>query len=1136
MELPTLPSAGIKNYGRVNSIEELQQLADSTHGKVIGFDIETGYLGADREKGSLHPETAIVVGISFTDSLDWARYAPLAHDGAENLDNREAAKIFWDLLSPGTGVAHNAGFELKHLARWFWQHLHDDPERGGAIRSSNGYFPVHSDTLVEAYLVAEHQGFGLKFLTKAMFDHSMTELHELFTDLPVNKRKFLRFNTLELTPQVIEYACEDAVWCLAIHQQYYQRASTMQVTDCPCHPGNTGGLLYRVEKAIVQDVLPPMEDFGVAYDWALMRRTADFLRIFRDQFNAEIMSDLSDLAGHPVAINLASPLQVRKILFETLGMRTTVYTTKTRDLEPSKRKMSTGDIALRKLAQDHSIIKKILQWRELTKLLGTYLDKYEAQYNYAADGRAHPNHLSAFVRTGRFAHSDPNYAQCLPGSYEVLTPQGWERLDKLADGVEVAQYTNDETVNFVKPSAVVRESYHGDMIEIKAGRAGRWRYTPDHRIIFRTRLPRGQRQLSSVKELTASQWERQIELRPVVEPFGKHFHDRYIPCAGYTAARVRLQDFMRENLMLAVAVQADGSRTNGHQYDITVYKDRKVEALRKLGLVPRLYDRGRWRVYVPVSAVELWLDESKNFRPEAILKLHRDDLAAFVDEIMFWDGDFVRGARYGQKTTRRQSVDVVQAAAALCGRATHLYEAPAADHVVVDLHPRAHRDSGFQTLQRVPSEGMVYCVNVPTGMFLVRNDEGHVQVTGNSPKKYHIDLAEAKAVHEAGEEPVPGTCFTFNFRDVITVPPEHYGLGFDLSQAELRAIAGEAQEEALLAAFARGDDVHKLTAALMLGIAFSEVTKDQRDIGKTMNFALLYGMSTKGLADRLGIPIEEAQALMDKYFAGLPGIAAYIEKQRAHGHEYGYVVSKFGRKLPIWEFESDKPWVRQGGDRACVNYPIQGAATGDYIKIAMVRATAAIKRAGFAEKIRLVMNIHDALEFYVHKSIEPEVAIAIIAPAVVFDVPGWPEMEADWHLFRRWGSPIDIDLNPDGTIQVKGEKTFELAPSVEVDDEGEEIVDLPDVDAEVIRAIVAPSDKDIRDVTLRLTKMPTAADWKVFTDRIRASAGEQHIRIITPEGDIDLPFTVDFSLENARQFILALDDPDLAVELRRRER
>jgi DNA polymerase I len=780
----------IKNYGTITTVAELSEYIDRIGDQVFAGDVETGYHGPDREKGALHPETALLAGISFTTSTDWARYVPLGHDEGENVDTHEAARLFWPLLRKGNMVAHNAAFELRHLSKWFRENLSDDPEYGEQVRASNGYFPIRSDTQVEAYLLAEYQRFGLKYLTKEMFGHQMTELAELFPHLPKNKLKFLRFNTLPLTPKEIEYACEDSVWCLAIHEKY--------------HPQISETLLYKVEMAIVQNVVPRMEDEGVCYDWALMRRTADKLRAFRDKFNAEIMQVLSDLAGKPIAVNLASPPQIADVLFNTLGYRTNVYTDKTRDLPPDERKMSTGKIALERLAQEYPVVQKIREWKQITRLLGTYLDKYEKLYNYAEDGRAHPNLLSAFVITGRFAVSDP----------------------------------------------------------------------------------------------------------PIQQSPKKYHYD------------------------LAAAL--------------------------------------------PFHAA------------------HRD--------------------RHGKP------------------------------------------------------DGKSWC-----------------------------------ACDDPEFMPPSGTCFKFNFRDVITAPLDHYILGFDLSQAELRAIAGEAQETALLEAFANGDDVHRLTASLMLGVPVDQITDEQRSIGKTMNFALLYGMGVKSLGDRLGIPIEEAQALMDKYFAGMSNIAAYMAKQVEHGKRLGYVTSKFKRKLPIWEYLSDKRWIYQKGDRACVNYPIQGAATGDYMKIAMVRVVAVIQKAGLADKIKLVMNIHDALEFYVHKSLQPQDVIALLKDAVIFPVSGWPAMKADWHVAKRWGSPMDVTVNDDGSLTVKGDKVYELAPSIEEDEDGDAVEVLPEVDREVLRDAVSYQGA-ARRVVLTLPQMPKPDAWLQFTNLLDALPGDNDLTVATPEGELDYPY------------------------------
>jgi hypothetical protein len=250
---------------------------------------------------------------------------------------------------------------------------------------------------------------------------------------------------------------------------------------------------------------------------------------------------------------------------------------------------------------------------------------------------------------------------------------------------------------------------------------------------------------------------------------------------------------------------------------------------------------------------------------------------------------------------------------------------------------------------------------------------------------------------------------------------------------------------------------------------------------------------------------------MDKYFAGFANIASWGEKQIQHGKTYGYVTSKFGRKLPIWEYQSDKRWIYQKGDRACVNYPIQGAATGDYMKIAMVRAVAAIKQAGLSDKIQLVMNIHDALEFYVHQSVKPQDAIAILRPAVVFEVPGWPAMKADWHIFRKWGSPTELDVRDDGEIYVAGQRLIEK-PEITEDEDGDEVYELPEVDRATISEITAGSRQ--RRLSMTMSEMPTQQSWARFVALLDELPGSTLLRVQTPEGEISLPYAVGLAPEH----------------------
>lgn len=650
-----------KNYARVETLSELGSLLDRMGSDVSGFDLETGYLGPPKPKYSLHPETNFVVGISFTNSLDWARYAPLGHDCGDNLDPRAAAELLWPWLNQGKGVPFNAKFELRVLSRFFMKHLADHPKYGDEVRETRGYYPIFSDPMIEAYVLAEYRNFGLKDLTKKVFGHTMTELASLFPDLPKNKKETLRFNVLDLRQEHIDYACEDSLWALAHHKEQYPRVKDSEV--------------YKID----MDVLPvvcDMEDYGIQYDWAMFREASREAHEFLTKFEPEIQADLSTQVGAIVQVNLNSPAQLQDVLFNKLGMKTRRYTKGTKSRPMDERKMSTDAIALAALAEQHEVVRKILDYKEIKRLLSNFLDKFERDFSYAADGRTHPDLMQAHVVTGRFAANNPSYQ--------------------------------------------------------------------------------------------------------------------------------------------------------------------------------------------------------------------------------------------------------------------------------------------------------------------------------NSPKKYHYELKS-------------GEVFDFNFRDGIVAPTDYYILGFDYSQAELRGLAGEAQEPELLDAFRDGIDVHKKTAALMLHVPLEQVTSKDRDKGKTLNFAIDYGMQAKSLADRLKLSTEEAQDLLDQYRAAYPRITEWTKKQEKFGRTNGYVLTKWGRRCPIWEYESDDFMNQLKGDRACINYPVQGAATGDMVRMAMSNSRKALIDAGIYDKVHLVMNIHDALNYYVHKSLSPQMVIDILEPAVVFPVPGWPEMVAEWYVGKRWGSVKDLE-------------------------------------------------------------------------------------------------------------------------------
>jgi DNA polymerase-1 len=187
-------------------------------------------------------------------------------------------------------------------------------------------------------------------------------------------------------------------------------------------------------------------------------------------------------------------------------------------------------------------------------------------------------------------------------------------------------------------------------------------------------------------------------------------------------------------------------------------------------------------------------------------------------------------------------------------------------------------------------------------------------------------------------------------------------LAADYSQIELRIMAHLSDDAGLLRAFGDGVDVHTATAAEVFGVAPQQVTHDLRRSAKAINFGLIYGMSSFGLAQQLGLPRGKAQSYIDLYFERYPGVKAYMDSIRALAREQGYVETLFGRRLYLPDINSRNAAQRQYAERTAINAPMQGTAA-DIIKRAMI----AVDRWLAEERVdaKMIMQVHDELVFEV---------------------------------------------------------------------------------------------------------------------------------------------------------------------------
>lgn len=202
-------------------------------------------------------------------------------------------------------------------------------------------------------------------------------------------------------------------------------------------------------------------------------------------------------------------------------------------------------------------------------------------------------------------------------------------------------------------------------------------------------------------------------------------------------------------------------------------------------------------------------------------------------------------------------------------------------------------------------------------------------------------------------------------RQAFIAPAGSKIISADYSQIELRIMAHLSQDEGLLDAFAKGEDIHRATAAEIFGVERSEVSSEQRRYAKVINFGLIYGMSAFGLAQNLNIERSAAQSYIERYFARYPGVRAYMNDTREQAKDKGYVETLFGRRLWVPEINSPNGMRRAGAERAAINAPMQGTAA-DLIKLAMIAVDSWLSKEKLQSKI--IMQVHDELVLEVPES------------------------------------------------------------------------------------------------------------------------------------------------------------------------
>lgn len=429
------------DYQAITSSEDFSRytkhIIDS--GLPFGFDIESGFVGEPTSDKiairTMHPQWILVgFSLSYSTEEDFytnntaAKYIPVAHDEGPNIDNVvQVAKDLWDLLQTGRGVAHNASFELKGTGRWFREVLGNDPEYGPKVNADFGIFPLLGDSLLLAFTADLWQGDkhahgngnvgnDLKSVVHHRFGHKMTQFKDLFEDLKLKKQSHARFNMLPVGKKEIDYACEDALWCLHVWRTAEHDAREDEEYK---------DTAYKIEMALLP-VVARMDQQGLPLDWAYMESKLEEAEELRQKMNDEILQEISDqLEDEVMNTNLGSPKQVSELLYDKLGIP--------QPRERGELSRSTAEKPLQSIAKGNKVVRDILTYRTVVKLIGSYLKKYVTTLNYgdgespyaAVPGKAYPSHNATGAISGRFSVDGMSYQQ-LPKPYFYKLKSGQE--------------------------------------------------------------------------------------------------------------------------------------------------------------------------------------------------------------------------------------------------------------------------------------------------------------------------------------------------------------------------------------------------------------------------------------------------------------------------------------------------------------------------------------------------------------------------------------------------------------------------------------------------------------------------------------------------------------------------------------
>ena len=591
-------------------------------------------------------------------------------------------------------------------------------------------------------------------------------------------------------------------------------------------------------------------------------------------------------------------------------------------------------------------VRALLNYRENAKLLSTYIERMFDRYG--PDGttiqkygfadpwdRVHPR-WSVHKITGRWGSEAP---VCFDGETEILTPGGWVRFDALPEGTPVAQFSKEtDEISFVKPTLQFSKPYVGDMIRI-TGRYTDLCVTPDHRLLVERR--------SGLREDVLAG-----DYAPNAERYSIH--------AGKFAFGTA--ELTPDALTFLCAAQADGWwQTSGWCFGLS--KPRKIErlcaALTNLGLTYTTTEtttdhafkpgeqKTTTRIYVHRCAIGDRIHERlgvDKLYGAWLLDFSKATIEQFIDEVVFWDGNFTRGGEFF--SSDRASADWVQTVLTLANRRTLMYAYDGSPHQTrtnwqVRFRPRTRCATSATVADRIPWNGLVYCVSVPESYVVTRRN-GRVIVVGQCQNVPKADKKKGRP----------------NLRSQVMAPHGRNFVAFDAKQLEARLIALMSGDPFLLSIFHNDKDIHTEFARIVWPewdtIPVDE-RKVRRDLIKRPEYGAFYGGSVETLwksvvRDYPNVTIGMIQKMVQLMQLKMPGVAAWHANMMRIADRDGEIRSMIlGRRrcFPIKQFDLSE----------VVNFPIQSSGA-DLINLGLADIMPRLPITTFP-----ILQIHDAVVF-----------------------------------------------------------------------------------------------------------------------------------------------------------------------------